>query len=50
MQRSCRCGCTKFRFKVDIRNSQPELYNNICRNCSHTLSEHLAEVRSKQAE
>ena len=37
-ERSCICGCTTFRFKYQDKD---EFYTNICRNCNHTLAEHI---------
>ena len=51
VERSCMCGCKTFRFKMnEIKegNDDQELYYNICRNCNHTMAEHLKIV--KQAE
>ena len=53
MERNCFCGCTKFRFKMN--NDEPledpqTLWYNICRNCNHSLGEHINIVRSKQAD
>ena len=37
--RRCDCGCDNFRFKVVVQDKH--VYANLCRNCNHTLSEHL---------
>ena len=42
----CSCGCEHFRFKMTVA----ETYYNICRNCNHTLAEHLNLAKRKQAE
>lgn len=47
MQRVCHCGCDKFRFKVEESDEGTPYINNTCRNCTHTLKEHL-EVSGKE--
>lgn len=51
--RRCFCGCDLFRFKVNIEeegNDAQQLFYNICRNCNHSLGEHIITLRSKQAD
>ena len=54
--RQCFCGCDSFRFKInevkwnDIDPDNQNLFYNICRNCNHSLGEHIVIVRSHQAE
>jgi hypothetical protein len=40
----CECGCDEFRYSID----ETESISFICRNCNHTLAEHI--VIRKQAE
>ena len=47
-ERKCICGCDSFRFKFDTEGYT--VYENPCQNCNHTLTAHIAVVRSKQAD
>jgi hypothetical protein len=49
LKRCCKCGCDHFRFKLDVDEDE---FVNICRNCNHTLAEHIQEalVNGKQAD
>ena len=40
VKRECRCGCDHFRFKF-VDSMVEDEFANICKNCDHTLSEHL---------
>jgi len=47
-ERKCICGCDSFRFKYNTEGFT--VYENPCQNCNHTLTAHIAVVRSKQAD
>jgi hypothetical protein len=38
----CSCGCDTFRFRVTTEDA--EYYTNVCRNCGHTLAEHVDKL------
>ena len=41
MLKVCSCGCDKFRYKVEQSDEGTPFITNNCRNCSHTLKEHI---------